>query len=206
MAIIGYIRVSSKDQNTDRQRQKLLAIGVEERLIFEDKASGKDFNREQYQFMRNQVLRAGDVLYIDSLDRLGRDYDSIISEWKHITRNIMADIIVLDQESLFDSRKFKQQGDIGKLLEDNMLALLSYIADSERKKIRQRQKEGIAVAQSKGVALGRKAITLTSEQKSIFVAWSSGNLKTTEAIKKTGFSKSTFYYFSKKHNYNKKSL
>lgn len=122
-----------------RQKNKLINLGVEERLIFEDKASGKDFNREQYQFMRNQVLRSGDLLYIDSLDRLGRNYDIIISEWKYITREINADIVVLDQESIFDSRKFKQQGDIGKLLEDQILSLLSYVAKIERKKIKQRQ-------------------------------------------------------------------
>lgn len=201
MAIIGYIRVSSKDQNLDRQKNKLINLGVEERLIFEDKASGKDFNREQYQFMRNQVLRSGDLLYIDSLDRLGRNYDLIISEWKYITREINADIVVLDQESIFDSRKFKQQGDIGKLLEDQMLSLLAYVADTERKKIKQRQAEGIALAKSKGKKFGRPILPFKSEYAPIYAKWKSGEITAVEAQKQTNLKRSTFYKLGKEHGY-----
>lgn len=201
MAIIGYIRVSSKDQNLDRQKNKLINLGVEERLIFEDKASGKDFNREQYQFMRNQVLRSGDLLYIDSLDRLGRNYDLIISEWKYITREINADIVVLDQESIFDSRKFKQQGDIGKLLEDQMLSLLAYVADTERKKIKQRQAEGIALAKSKGKKFGRPILPFKSEYAPIYTKWKSGEITAVEAQKQTNLKRSTFYKLGKEHGY-----
>lgn len=201
MAIIGYIRVSSKDQNLDRQKNKLINLGVEERLIFEDKASGKDFNREQYQFMRNQVLRSGDLLYIDSLDRLGRNYDLIISEWKYITREINADIVVLDQESIFDSRKFKQQGDIGKLLEDQMLSLLAYVADTERKKIKQRQAEGIALAKSKGKKFGRPILPFKSEYAPIYAKWKAGEITAVEAQKQTNLKRSTFYKLGKEHGY-----
>ena len=201
MAIIGYIRVSSKDQNLDRQKNKLINLGVEERLIFEDKASGKDFNREQYQFMRNQVLRSGDLLYIDSLDRLGRNYDLIISEWKYITREINADIVVLDQESIFDSRKFKQQGDIGKLLEDQMLSLLAYVADTERKKIKQRQAEGIVLAKSKGKKFGRPILPFKSEYAPIYAKWKAGEITAVEAQKQTNLKRSTFYKLGKEHGY-----
>lgn len=142
---IGYIRVSSKDQNVDRQLVKMIDIGIEERFIFIDKQSGVDFDRSQYQAMK-QVVREGDVVYLDALDRLGRDYEGIISEWKFITRTINANIIVLENEALFDSSKFKAMGDMGKLMEDQFLSLLSYVAEQERKKIKQRQAEGIISA------------------------------------------------------------
>ncbi len=102
----------------------MLALGIEERMIFVDKQSGKDFNRPSYQTMK-RILRKGDLLYLDALDRLGRDYEGIIYEWKHITRNIQADIVVLENETLFDSRKYREMGDIGKLMEDQFLNLLS---------------------------------------------------------------------------------
>ena len=102
----GYIRVSTADQNTARQEAKMKALGIDERDIYIDHASGKDFNRPQYQNMKSR-LREGDLIYVDALDRLGRNYEAIISEWKEITRKIQADIIVLENETLFDSRKFK---------------------------------------------------------------------------------------------------
>ncbi|MCD4542356.1 recombinase family protein, partial [Klebsiella pneumoniae subsp. pneumoniae] len=142
------------DQNEERQIKKMLALGIEERMIFVDKQSGKDFNRPSYQTMK-RILQKGDLLYLDALDRLGRDYEGIIYEWKHITRNIQADIVVLENETLFDSRKYREMGDIGKLMEDQFLNLLSYVAEQERKKIKQRQAEGIALAKSQGRHLGR---------------------------------------------------
>lgn len=101
-----------------------------------------------------RIVRQGDVIYLDALDRLGRDYDGIIKEWKEITRDLGADIVVLENASLFDSRKFRETGDIGKLMEDQFLALLAYVAEQERKKMKQRQQEGIAVAKAKGVRFG----------------------------------------------------
>ena len=142
---IGYIRVSDKKQNPDRQIEKMLDIGIEERFIFVDRQSGKDFARPSYQSMK-QVLREGDLLYLDALDRLGRDYDGIIEEWKDMTRNIGVDIVVLEQESLFDSRRFREMEELGKLMEDQFLSLLSYVAEQERNKIRTRQREGINIA------------------------------------------------------------
>ena len=140
---IAYVRVSTEEQNEDRQIEKVRSLGVADRFIFVDKASGKNFDRPAYRAMK-QVLREGDLLIVDSIDRLGRDYDGIQEEWYEITKEIKADIVALDMADLFDSRKFKQQGEIGKLLERQMLSLLAWVAEQERKKIKTRQREGIA--------------------------------------------------------------
>lgn len=162
--VFGYVRVSSTDQNIDRQIHKMLALGIAERDIFIDKASGKNFDRLNYQTLK-RILRSGDLIYIDALDRLGRSYDDIIHEWKEITRKINADIVILENQTLFDSRKFKEMGDVGKLMEDQFLSLLSYVADQERKKILRRQAEGIEAARKKGKHLGRPRITLETLSK-----------------------------------------
>ncbi|WP_313891673.1 recombinase family protein [Psychrobacillus sp.] len=161
---LGYIRVSTKEQNIERQLTKVQELGIEERFIYIDKASGKDFNRPNYQAMKNTV-REGDTVYIDALDRLGRNYDEIINEWKHITRKINADIIVLENATLFDSRKFKSMGDMGKLMEDQFLSLLSYVAEQERQKLLKRQAEGIAEAKKQGKHLGRPQLNLSTISK-----------------------------------------
>lgn len=110
--IYGYIRVSTKDQNEQRQLHKMMVRGVEARRIFVDKASGRNFDRPQYQLLR-KILSQGDIVYIDALDRMGRNYDEVISEWKYITRELQANIVVLENETLFDSRKFREMGDMG---------------------------------------------------------------------------------------------
>lgn len=189
---IGYIRVSSKDQDETRQLIKMQDLGIEERFIFVDKASGKDFNRPQYQAMK-KIIREGDLVYIDALDRLGRDYDGIIEEWKFITRSLNADIIVLENETLFDSRKFKEMGDLGKLMEDQFLSLLSYVAEQERKKIRQRQAEGIAVAKGKGKHLGRPKAELPKDFPEVYAKWKTNEIKGVEAMKILKLRKATFY-------------
>ena len=189
---IGYIRVSDKSQNPDRQIEKMKAIGIEERFIFVDRQSGKDFSRPAYQSMK-QVLREGDLLYLDALDRLGRNYDGIINEWKDMTRNIGADIIVLEQESLFDSRKFREMGELGKLMEDQFLSLLSYVAAQEREKIRTRQQEGIAIARRKGVRLGRPRVEMTQEFVDVIGRWTHGEMTAREAMRICNMSPSTFY-------------
>ncbi|KEO81392.1 recombinase family protein [Tumebacillus flagellatus] len=196
---IGYIRVSTTGQNIDRQLLKLKELGIEDRFIFIDKQSGKDFDREQYQAMK-RIIREGDLLYVDALDRLGRDYDGIIKEWKQITREMQADIIVLENETLFDSRKFKSMGDMGKLMEDQFLSLLSYVADQERKKIRQRQAEGIAVAKEKGKHLGRPKMnldTLSKEQRKVldqfYPCWKNAEITAVEFMSKLNLKKNTFY-------------
>jgi DNA invertase Pin-like site-specific DNA recombinase len=205
MNVYGYIRVSSKDQNEARQLNKMLDKGVEARRIFVDKASGKDFNRPQYQLLR-KVINEGDLLYIDALDRLGRNYDEVINEWKYITREIKADIVILENETLFDSRKFREMGDMGRLMEDQFLSLLSYVADQERKKIKQRQAEGIAVAKAEGRHIGRPQFnldSLTKEQRKVisetYPEWKQGNLTAVAFMELLDMKKSTFYKIIKEY-------
>lgn len=201
--IFGYIRVSTAEQNIARQEVKMRALGIDERDIYVDFASGKDFNRPQYQNLKSR-LREGDLVYVDALDRLGRNYEAIISEWKEITRQIKADIIVLENETLFDSRKFKamnsEDSQLGSLMEDQFLSLLSYVADQERKKILKRQKEGIAAARMAGKKFGRPAMglnTLSKDQRSIleanFEKWQKKELKGVEFMELLGLKKNTFY-------------
>lgn len=189
---LGYARVSTKDQNPERQIKKMREIGIEERYIFVDKQSGKDFNRPQYQAMR-LIIREGDLLYLDALDRLGRDYDGIIREWKYITRKLNADIVVLENETLFDSRKFRSMGDLGKLMEDQFLSLLSYVAEQERKKNKQRQAEGIEVAKNNGVRFGRRKYEITSAFIQVYDDWKSGSITATEGMKLLDLKPNTFY-------------
>lgn len=189
---LGYIRVSDRDQNPGRQLEKMNALGIEERFIFIDKQSGKTFDRPQYQAMK-RIIREGDLIYIDALDRLGRDYDGIIAEWKEITRSMAADIVVLDQEALFDSRKFKSMGDVGKLMEDQFLSLLSYVAEQERNKIRQRQREGIDLALAQGRKFGRQRIPITTTFMSTYNRWKAGEITAVKAMELTNMKKTTFY-------------
>lgn len=206
--IYGYIRVSTKDQNEQRQLHKMMERGVEARRIFVDKASGRHFNRPQYQLLR-KVLSTGDIVYIDALDRMGRNYDEVISEWKYITRELQADIVVLENEALFDSRKFREMGDMGRLMEDQFLSLLSYVADQERKKIHQRQAEGIAIAKSQGKHLGRPQLTLsTLSQKQLhiieenYLKWKNREITSVKFMELLGLKKNSFYKIMKEYKGN----
>lgn len=145
----GLARVSSKDQNEARQLEALKEFGVEDKYIYVDKESGKDFNREQYQILKSQ-LRENDLLVIKSIDRLGRDYDMIIEEWRDITKNIKADIFVIDMP-LLDTRTNKDL--LGTFISDLVLQILSYVANQERLYIKSRQREGIDIALAKGLSL-----------------------------------------------------
>ncbi|MEK3698178.1 recombinase family protein [Paenibacillus sp. FSL R10-2199] len=189
---IAYGRVSTKEQNVERQLLKFRELGIEERFVFVDKQSGKDFDRPRYQAMR-LMLREGDLVYVDALDRLGRDYDGIIAEWKYITREIGADIVCLDNEILFDSRKFKTMGDFGKVMEDQFLSLLAYVAEQERKKNRSRQAEGIEVARTEGVTFGRPKREIDNTFIEVYETWKSGEFTATEAMRRIGMKKPTFY-------------
>jgi DNA invertase Pin-like site-specific DNA recombinase len=162
--------VSAKDQNPERQFVKFRELEVDERYIFIDKKSGKNFDRPGYQAMR-LMIREGDLLYMDALDRLRRDYDGIIAEWKYITRELNADIICLDNEALFDSRKFKTMGDIGKLLEDQFLRMLAYVAEQERMKNYNRQAESIEVARGNGVKFGRLKRSIDDQFILVYQKW-----------------------------------
>lgn len=157
----GYVRVSSDDQNEARQVEKMRELGIDDRYIFIDKKSGKDFEREQYKAMLT-MLREGDLVCITSLDRLGRNYCETGKEWETITKEKKADILVLDMADLLDTRK---QTDLtGTLISDIVIKLLSYVAEKERESIRARQAEGIAIAKAEGKYKGRKAITVDKEQ------------------------------------------
>lgn len=190
---LGYIRVSSKDQNETRQLLKMKDLGVAERFIFIDKKSGKDFDREAYNQMKN-CIREGDILYIDSLDRLGRNYDGIIAEWKEITLKIKADIICLDNQELFNSKKWKEMGDIGKVLQDTILSLLAYVAATERNKILQRQREGIEIAKQQGKYKGRKRIDPNMDLFKIeYARWKAGEQTAKLAMQHLKLKSNTFY-------------
>ena len=157
----GYVRVSSDDQNEARQVEKMREMGIDERHIFIDKKSGKDFEREQYRAMM-AMLREGDLVCIASLDRLGRNYREMGQEWEAITKVKKADILVLDMADILDTRK---KTDLtGTLISDMVVRLLSYVAEKERESIRARQAEGIAIAKAQGKYQGRKTITVDKEQ------------------------------------------
>lgn len=200
---LGYVRISAKTQSLARQLETMKKLGIEDRFIFRDVASGKDFERPGYLAMKN-VLREGDCLYIDALDRLGRDYDAIISEWKHITRELKCDIVALDNAALFDSRKFREMGELGKLMEDQFLSLLAYVADTERKKTLRRQKEGIETAKKAGVRFGRPSSVKDWE---LFdrtaKRWEAGEITAAEACRVTGCRKTSWYKYTKERGFRK---
>jgi DNA invertase Pin-like site-specific DNA recombinase len=185
----GYVRVSSKDQNEGRQIESMKAQGIEERDIFIDKQSGKDFNREKYQALK-QCLREGDILYIHSLDRFGRNKDEILNEWQDITKNIKTDIIVLDMP-LLDTTKYKDS--MGSFISDLVLQILSWMAQEERERIRKRQREGIDVALKKGVQFGRPKAEPTDAFYKAYGKWKTGEITATAAIEEAGMKRTTFY-------------
>lgn len=191
--VYGYARVSTKGQNEERQIEALLESGVEERFIFVDKQSGKDFNREQYQVLKN-ALRENDLLVIKSIDRLGRNYSQIIEEWRDITKNIKADIKVLDMPML-DTSKNKEL--LGSVISDIVLALLSYVAEQERTFIKQRQREGIDIALKNGTktgnSFGRPKIEKPSNFDEVVLLWKNKEIKTKDAMKMLNLRPNTFY-------------
>ena len=168
----GYMRVSSVEQNVERQRQELVRWGIVEKHIYTDKVSGEDFNRPSYQNMRKK-LKKGDVLVIKSIDRLGRNYEEIQSEWRYILKEIKADIVIIDMPIL-DTRTNKDL--IGTLISDIVLQLLSYVAQAEREFNHQRQAEGIAIARAKGKHLGRPRKPYPADFDTCFKSWQDGHL------------------------------
>jgi DNA invertase Pin-like site-specific DNA recombinase len=184
----GYIRVSTKEQNLDRQRQALLEYGIDERDIIEDKQSGKDFNRQGYQTLKNSLLREGDSLVIKELDRLGRDMDMIKTEWNEL-QSMGIDIIVLETPVL----NTKNKSDLEKKLISNIVfELLSYMAEKERIKIRTRQAEGIARAKKEGKYKGRKKI-IHENFEAVYKEWKVGNITAAKAMEKLNMKRNTFY-------------
>lgn len=186
-----YIRCSAKDQNEARQVAKAKELGIDDRHIFIEKASGKDFDRPVYQGMKNAALREGDVLYIDSLDRLGRNYEGIVAEWQCLTKELNVDIVVLDMP-LLDTRKNKDL--LGTLISDIVLQLLSYVAESEREKIRTRQREGIEAAKREGKYTGRKPVEVDKfEFARLYKEVLSGERTNKYVMDKLGLKRNTYY-------------
>lgn len=185
----GYARVSSKEQNVERQLVAFKEYGIEERDIYIDKQSGKDFNREQYNTLKH-ILRENDLLVIKSIDRLGRNYEMIVNEWKDITKNIKVDIVVIDMP-LLDTRKNKDL--LGTFISDLVLQILGYVAEQERTFIKQRQKEGISVAKNNGVKFGRPKIEKPLNFDDVVLKWKNNEIKTKEAMELLGLKRNTFY-------------
>lgn len=195
MNIYGYIRVSSRDQNESRQLIALKEAGVNEKNIYLDKQSGKDFNRPQYKkFLK--MIKKDDLLYIKSIDRLGRNYEEILQQWHILTKEKGIDIVVLDMP-LLDTRRGKDL--MGSFLSDIVLQILSFVAENERMNIRQRQAEGIAVAKEKGIRFGRPPIPLPDNFYAIFNLWESGKITSVQAAKQCEMPLSTFYNRAKKY-------
>lgn len=188
MCNYGYIRVSTKDQNEERQVIALIDAGVDKKHLFIDKQSGKDFNRIQYKKLLRK-LKSGDVLIIKSIDRLGRNYEEILNQWRYLTKDKNVDIAVLDMP-LLDTRNSHDL--TGTLIADIVLQLLSYVAQTEREFIRQRQAEGIAAAKARGVVFGRKPKEIPSEFYKVKSEWLTKNISAREAGQMLGVAHKTF--------------
>lgn len=191
----GYVRVSTREQHEDRQVSKLLEAGVPEENLFLDKQSGKNFERENYKRMM-EVLDSETVLFILSIDRLGRNYKEIIEQWKIITQEKGADIVVLDMP-LLDTRSQKDL--LGTLISDLVLTILSYVAQTERDFIRERQTEGIACAKRKGVKFGRPKTRIPDNFYAISQLYKEGRLTIKEASARCGMAKTTFWRIQKEN-------
>ena len=191
----AYCRVSSTDQNEDRQVEAMLELGINERDIFVDKCSGKNFERPQYQALKLQ-LREGDVLVIKSIDRLGRNYKQICEEWREIVRDIKANIKVVDMPILDTTRT---DGLIGEVISDIVLQLLGYVAEQERAFIKQRQAEGIKLAKEKGKRLGKPPIQYPDNWQDIYQIWKSGSITAREAMKRLNLKPTSFYKLAKNY-------
>ncbi|MBE7059419.1 MAG: recombinase family protein [Ruminococcaceae bacterium] len=189
-----YGRVSSKDQNEERQLHQARELGIDERDIYIDKKSGKDFDREQYQLLKRQ-LRPSDILFISSIDRLGRNYDLILSEYRSIV-DMGCDIVVLDMP-LLDTRN-TEGGLTKRFISDLFLQILSYVSEQERINIRSRQRQGIEIAKALGKYKGRKPIE-TENFSSVYDEWKSGNITARQAMETLNIKPNTFYRRVKEH-------
>lgn len=189
MATYGYVRVSSREQNEDRQLDALRGMEIAKRNIFIDKQSGKDFERPQYKRLVRKVKRE-DLIYIKSIDRLGRNYSEIQEQWRFLTKEKGADIVVMDMP-LLDTRRGKDL--MGTFLSDIVLQVLSFAAENERTNIRQRQAEGIAAAKARGVRFGRPQINMPEYFGKTVRSWERKEITVEEAVRRCGVSESTFY-------------
>lgn len=187
--IYGYVRVSTKEQNEDRQIAALNQVKIPIKNIYIDKQSGKDFNRPMYKKLVRRIKK-NDVIYVKSIDRLGRNYEEIIEQWRILTKKKKVDIVVIDMP-LLDTRRGKDL--MGTFLSDVVLALLSYVAENERKNIKERQKEGIEAAKKRGVKFGRPEIILPENFVDIVQRWNIKEISAKEAAQICNMPVSTFY-------------
>ena len=188
----GYCRVSTKEQNEGRQVEQMKTEGVDERNIYIEKKSGKDFNREQYNNLLGR-LREGDILIVTSIDRLGRNYNDILEQWRHITQSLKANIKVLDMP-LLDTSANVQSLDT-RFVADLVLQILSYVAEKERRHIKQRQAEGIALAKAQGKMQGRPKVQKPEQWPEIYRQWVNKDITAVAAMKVLGLKTNTFYSF-----------
>lgn len=188
--IYGYIRVSTKEQNADRQIIAMNKLHIQKKNLFIDKQSGKDFARPQYLKLL-QKLKKDDLLYIKSIDRLGRNYSEILEQWRILTKSRKIDIVVIDMP-LLDTRRGKDL--MGTFLSDIVLQVLSFVAENERTNIKQRQAEGIAAAKARGVKFGRPATPLPNNFVQVYTVWKNGKITGTAAAKLCNMPLSTFRY------------
>lgn len=193
--IYGYIRVSSRDQNEERQLIALKEAGVHEGNIYLDKQSGKDFERPQYKKLLKK-LKPGDLLYIQSIDRLGRNYEQVQQQWRVLTKEKCVDICVIDMP-LLDTRQGKDL--MGTFIADLVLQILSFVAQNEREFIRKRQAEGIAAAKAKGIRFGRAPNPRPEKFHDVYQRWKDGAITGTAAAKECGMPLSSFRYRAEKH-------
>lgn len=187
--VYGYVRISATDQNEDRQMEAMRKKGVEENHIYVDKQSGRDFNRPGYLELLG-CLKEGDLLYVLSIDRLGRNYKEVQEQWRTLTKEMGVDICVIEMP-LLDTRNGKDL--MGTFIADLVLQILSFVAESERDNIRKRQEQGIAVAKAKGVRFGRPRVQVPREFPEIVDEWERKEISFREALKRCGMSQATFY-------------
>lgn len=196
MAVYAYVRVSSTDQNEDRQMIAMGQAGVPEENIYIDKQSGKDFNRPNYKRLLKK-LHSGDTLFIKSIDRLGRNYEEILNQWRIITKEKSVDVVVIDMP-LLDTRHEKNL--LGTFISDIVLQLLSYVSETERTNIKQRQAEGIAAAKKRGVKFGRPIKEMPPNFGELITQWEKKELTMQEIMKTYDMSESTFYRRMREYN------
>lgn len=188
--IHGYARVSSREQNEERQIKAFKDFGINDRDIYIDKESGKDFNRQEYKRLIN-CIRKGDLLVIHSIDRLGRNYSEIMEQWRLITNELQADILVLDMP-LLDTRTKGNSLD-SRFVADLVLQILSYVAEKERNNIRARQKQGIEIALAKGAKFGRPKITYPDNWNEVYELWNKRDITAKQAMERMGLKRNSFY-------------
>ena len=194
MTVYGYVRVSSTDQNEGRQLAEMQKLGISEKRIYKDKQSGKDFDRPSYKKLM-QRLKKGDLLYVMSIDRLGRDYEEIQNQWRILTREKEVDVAIIDMPIL-DTRNGKDL--MGTFLADIVLQVLSFVAQNERESIRSRQAQGIAVAKENGVKFGRPSFHLPENFGEVAKMWRDKQISACEAARLCGMGLSTFYSKAKR--------